>query len=193
MDRGCLCADPALHLRAAWSRAVAQFSPMALRPISDVMSNVFFPPTALRCSRPKEPDCGLRICSHRGEPWAEMLRGRQPLPSINNFYGQTECNIVPQLKQPVSTPPGMYRQPVPAYSGVDVDEIRQKTKATSAIRKGSASICWLLRARMKRAEISRRLMRRRRRRNSIDSALCRARYVITQAATASSAKIEIVC
>ena len=60
--------------------------------------NVFFPPTALRMLRAADARIeGLRSVASGGEPLgAQMLAwGREALGvEINEFYGQTECNMV---------------------------------------------------------------------------------------------------
>ncbi len=60
--------------------------------------NVFFPPTALRMMKAEDAKVsGLRSVASGGEPLgAEMLAwGRQAFGlDINEFYGQTECNMV---------------------------------------------------------------------------------------------------
>ncbi|MCX7566269.1 AMP-binding protein [Sulfitobacter sp. F26169L] len=60
--------------------------------------NVFFPPTALRMLKAEGAEItGLRSVASGGEPLgAEMLAwGRSALGvDINEFYGQTECNMV---------------------------------------------------------------------------------------------------
>lgn len=60
--------------------------------------NIFFPPTALRMLRAQDMRItGLRSVASGGEPLgAEMLDwGRDALGvTINEFYGQTECNMV---------------------------------------------------------------------------------------------------
>ena len=59
--------------------------------------NVFFPPTALRMLKVADQEIsGLRSVASGGEPLgAEMLAwGRKAFGvSINEFYGQTECNM----------------------------------------------------------------------------------------------------
>lgn len=60
--------------------------------------NVFFPPTALRMLKAADqPVAGLRSVASGGEPLgAEMLDWGQHAfgLTINEFYGQTECNMV---------------------------------------------------------------------------------------------------
>ena len=66
--------------------------------VQGAVRNVFFPPTALRMLRAADARIdGLRSVASGGEPLgAEMLAwGRNAFGvQINEFYGQTECNMV---------------------------------------------------------------------------------------------------
>ncbi|WP_163851064.1 AMP-binding protein [Pseudooceanicola aestuarii] len=82
--------------------------------------NVFFPPTALRMLRAAGARIpGLRSVASGGEPLgAEMLDwGRSALGvTINEFYGQTECNMVVSSCATLFDPrPGCAGRPVPGH------------------------------------------------------------------------------
>jgi len=79
---------------------MAKFTPEGAAQIIAISGarNVFFPPTALKLLKAADArTCGLRSVASGGEPLgAEMLDwGRSALGvTINEFYGQTECNMV---------------------------------------------------------------------------------------------------
>lgn len=111
------------------------------------MRNVFFPPTALRMLKAagaKLP--GLRTVASGGEPLgAEMLAwgcdafGVQ----INEFYGQTECNMVASSCAADFPPrPGCIGKPVPGFDIAVIDDTGQPTDAEGdiAIRRGAPSM-----------------------------------------------------
>ncbi|MEH6673266.1 MAG: AMP-binding protein [Sulfitobacter sp.] len=126
-----------------------KFSPEACARIirdGDVR-NVFFPPTALRMLKAEGAEiAGLRSVASGGEPLgAEMLAwGRQAFGlSINEFYGQTECNMVATSASSQFPPrPGCIGKPVPGHdvAVLDVDGNPTKDEGDVAIRKGSASM-----------------------------------------------------
>ena len=109
--------------------------------------NVFFPPTALRML--KAGACsiaGLRSVASGGEPLgAEMLAWGQTAfgLSINEFYGQTECNMVASSSGTQFPPrPGCIGKPVPGHdvAVLDADGAPAQGEGDVAIRKGSASM-----------------------------------------------------
>lgn len=82
--------------------------------------NIFFPPTALRVLKAAEARIGgLRSVASGGEPLgAEMLAwGREALGvTINEFYGQTECNMIVSSAGSLFAPkPGCIGKPVPGH------------------------------------------------------------------------------
>ncbi|MBQ0715787.1 MAG: AMP-binding protein [Sulfitobacter litoralis] len=109
--------------------------------------NVFFPPTALRMLKAEGAEiAGLRSVASGGEPLgAEMLAwGQQAFDlSINEFYGQTECNMVATSAGSQFPPrPGCIGKPVPGHdlAVLDVEGNPTKDEGDVAIRKGSASM-----------------------------------------------------
>lgn len=109
--------------------------------------NVFFPPTALKMLRGADMRIpGLRSVASGGEPLgAEMLawgRGAFGL-SINEFYGQTECNmVVSSCGARLAPRPGCIGQPVPGFDLAVLDADGQPTGAEGevAIRRGAVSM-----------------------------------------------------
>ena len=109
--------------------------------------NVFLPPTALRLL--KAEGCGLpglRSVASGGEPLgAEMLawgEGAFGL-TINEFYGQTECNMVVSADaQAFPTPPGAIGRPVTGFDVAVIDDRGQHTKGEGdiAVRRGAPSM-----------------------------------------------------
>ncbi len=109
--------------------------------------NVFFPPTALRMLKAADqPIPGLRSVASGGEPLgAEMLAwGKQAFGlTINEFYGQTECNmVVSSCAEDFPVRPGCIGKPVPGHDVAVIDETGQPTdqEGDVAIRRGSASM-----------------------------------------------------
>ena len=111
--------------------------------------NVFFPPTALRMLKAAGTEVGgLRSVASGGEPLgAEMLDwGRDALGvTINEFYGQTECNMVASSASTRFPPrPGCIGKPVPGFeiAVIDVDgaEVAGEGEGEIAIRKGAGSM-----------------------------------------------------
>lgn len=109
--------------------------------------NVFFPPTALRMLKAAEasvPD--LRSVASGGEPLgAEMLDwGRRAFGlSINEFYGQTECNMVASSCSALFSPvPGFIGRAVPGFDVAVIDAAGQPCAGEGdiAIRRGAASM-----------------------------------------------------
>ena len=106
--------------------------------------NVFFPPTALRMLKAEGATLpGLRTVACGGEPLgAEMLDwGRLGLGvTINEFYGQTECNMVLSSCGLLFAPrPGATGRPVPGHEIAVIDEAGKVTDGEGdiAIRRGS--------------------------------------------------------
>ncbi len=109
--------------------------------------NVFFPPTALRMLRAADISLpGLRSVASGGEPLgAEMLAwGRKTFGlEINEFYGQTECNMVASsCGVDFSAQPGCIGKPVPGHDVAVIDASGAPTadEGDVAIRRGSASL-----------------------------------------------------
>lgn len=109
--------------------------------------NVFFPPTALRMLKVEEAHIpGLRSIGSGGEPLgAEMLDwGRQAFGlTINEFYGQTECNLVACSCADLFEPkPGCIGRVVPGHEVAVLDDAGQPTSGEGdvAVKRGSASM-----------------------------------------------------
>ncbi|WP_027243602.1 AMP-binding protein [Leisingera daeponensis] len=109
--------------------------------------NVFFPPTALRMLKAAGQGLsGLRSVASGGEPLgAEMLAwGRRRLGvTINEFYGQTECNMVASSCAADFEPrPGCIGKAVPGHELAVIDAAGDPTEDEGdvAIRRGSASM-----------------------------------------------------
>ena len=117
--------------------------------------NVFFPPTALRMLK-ADPSLALgsagqglrllRSVASGGEPLgAEMLAwGQQALGvTINEFYGQTECNmVVSSCGADFPVRPGAIGKPVPGHEVAVIDDAGLVTDGEGdvAIRRGSAAM-----------------------------------------------------
>lgn len=109
--------------------------------------NVFFPPTALRMLKAADQALpGLRSVASGGEPLgAEMLAWGQEAfgLTINEFYGQTECNMVASsCAQDFPVQPGCIGKPVPGHDLQVIDAHGAPTaeEGDVAIRRGSASM-----------------------------------------------------
>ena len=109
--------------------------------------NVFFPPTALRMLRANGARiAGLRSIASGGEPLgAEMLNwGRDALGvQINEFYGQTECNMtVSSCGADFDPRPGCIGKPVAGHEVQVIDETGAPTQDEGdiAVRQGSPSM-----------------------------------------------------
>lgn len=109
--------------------------------------NVFFPPTALRMLKAAGQGLdGLRSVASGGEPLgAEMLAwGERSFGlTINEFYGQTECNMtVSSCGVDFPVQPGCIGKPVPGHEVAVIDEDGKPTheEGDVAVRRGSASM-----------------------------------------------------
>ena len=109
--------------------------------------NVFFPPTALRMLKAAEAHIpGLRSVASGGEPLgAEMLDwGREAFGlTINEFYGQTECNMVASSAASLFAPAGgCIGRAVPGHELAVLDEegVPSDGEGDIAIKRGSASM-----------------------------------------------------
>ncbi|SLN33851.1 Acetyl-coenzyme A synthetase [Falsiruegeria litorea R37] len=109
--------------------------------------NVFFPPTALRMLKAAGQGLdGLRSVASGGEPLgAEMLAwGERSFGlTINEFYGQTECNMtVSSCGVDFPVLPGCIGKPVPGHEVAVIDEDGKPTNEEGdvAVRRGSASM-----------------------------------------------------
>jgi len=109
--------------------------------------NVFFPPTALRMLRAADARImGLRSVASGGEPLgSEMLDwGRQAFGvTINEFYGQTECNMVGSSCAALFAPrPGCLGKAVPGHDLAVIDSTGAVTEHEGeiAVRRGSPSM-----------------------------------------------------
>ncbi|WP_136441429.1 AMP-binding protein [Pacificoceanicola onchidii] len=109
--------------------------------------NVFFPPTALRMLKAEGARIsGLRSVASGGEPLgAEMLAwGQESLGvTINEFYGQTECNMVASSCAHLFSPkPGCLGRAVPGFDVAVIDAAGRKTgdEGDIAVRRGAASM-----------------------------------------------------
>ena len=109
--------------------------------------NIFFPPTALRMLKAAGQGLdGLRSVASGGEPLgAEMLAwGRRCLGvTINEFYGQTECNMVASSCAADFEPrPGCIGKAVPGHqlAVISPDGTPAKGEGDVAVKRGSASM-----------------------------------------------------
>ncbi|SHH26724.1 AMP-binding protein [Marivita hallyeonensis] len=109
--------------------------------------NVFFPPTALRMLKAADARIdGLRSVASGGEPLgAEMLAwGRDAFgTTINEFYGQTECNmIVSSCAASFDPVPGAMGRAVPGHpvAVIGPDGLPCEGEGDIAVRRGSASM-----------------------------------------------------
>ena len=109
--------------------------------------NVFFPPTALRMLKAADQAIpGLRSVASGGEPLgAEMLawgRGAFGL-DINEFYGQTECNMVASsCAADFPARPGCIGKAVPGFDLGVIDDAGDPTTGEGdiAVRRGALSM-----------------------------------------------------
>ena len=111
------------------------------------VKNVFFPPTALRLLKSEGARLdGLRSVASGGEPLgAEMLAwGREALGvTINEFYGQTECNmVVSSCGARYATKPGCMGRPVPGFDVSIIDDAGNITdnEGDIAVKRGAPSM-----------------------------------------------------
>lgn len=109
--------------------------------------NVFLPPTALRMLKAADITLpNLRSVASGGEPLgAEMLAwGQRAFDlEINEFYGQTECNmVVSSCGADFPAQPGCIGKAVPGHEVAVIDEHGMPTdeEGDIAIRRGSASM-----------------------------------------------------
>ena len=109
--------------------------------------NIFFPPTALRMLKAADARIpGLRSVASGGEPLgAEMLAwGREALGvDINEFYGQTECNMVASSCGALfKARPGAIGRAVPGFEVAVIDGAGDVTDGEGdiAVRRGAASM-----------------------------------------------------
>jgi acetyl-CoA synthetase len=109
--------------------------------------NIFFPPTALRMLKAEDMRLpGLRTVACGGEPLgAEMLAwGREALGvTINEFYGQTECNMTVSSCNAWFEPrPGSIGKPVPGHEVAVIDDQGNPAgeEGDIAVRRGSAAM-----------------------------------------------------
>ena len=126
-----------------------KFSPEGCQRIVDTadVRNVFFPPTALRMLKAGGfAVTGLRSVASGGEPLgAEMLAwGQDALGvTINEFYGQTECNmVVSSCASQFDPQPGCMGRAVPGFHVDIIDDAGHKTREEGdiAIRSGAPSM-----------------------------------------------------
>ncbi|KNX41768.1 Acetyl-coenzyme A synthetase [Roseovarius tolerans] len=111
------------------------------------VKNVFFPPTALRMLKAEDARIeGLRSVASGGEPLGgEMLDwGRRAFGlTINEFYGQTECNMVGSSCGALFGPrPGALGRAVPGHevAVIDGEGVETRGEGDIVIRRGSASM-----------------------------------------------------
>lgn len=128
---------------------LAKFTPEACAEIIERggVRNVFFPPTALRMLKAAGQGlAGLRSVASGGEPLgAEMLAwgGRRLGVSINEFYGQTECNMVASSCSADFAPrSGCIGKPVPGHevAVIGPDGASAAGEGDVAVKRGSASM-----------------------------------------------------
>jgi acetyl-CoA synthetase len=111
--------------------------------------NIFMPPTALKIMRQVENikerfNLNLRTITVAGEPMGEELLdwGRREFGlTLNEYYGQTECNIVvSNCACLMDVKPGSMGRPVPGHDVRIIDENSQEVELGTigdiAVRKG---------------------------------------------------------
>ncbi|MEM6374204.1 MAG: AMP-binding protein [Pseudomonadota bacterium] len=111
------------------------------------VKNVFFPPTALRVLKAEGVRiAGLRSIASGGEPLgAEMLAwGKTALGvTINEFYGQTECNmVVSSCAARFAPQQGCMGKPVPGFevAVINADGNIMDEEGDIAVRRGAPSM-----------------------------------------------------
>ncbi|AXI46065.1 AMP-dependent synthetase [Sulfitobacter sp. SK012] len=128
---------------------MAKFDPAGCARIIELggVRNVFFPPTALRMLKAAGAEIsGLRSVASGGEPLGpEMLSwGRQAFGlDINEFYGQTECNMVASsCGAEFPARPGCIGHAVPGHeiAVLDAKGVPTTDEGDVAIKRGSASM-----------------------------------------------------
>src|SRR5690606_26092634 len=109
--------------------------------------NIFFPPTALKMLKAADIRIdGLRSVASGGETLGgEMLDwGRQAFGlEINEFYGQTECNMVASSASNMfPARPGAIGKPVPGFDlqVIDEDGLPTEGEGDIAVRRGAGSM-----------------------------------------------------
>lgn len=109
--------------------------------------NVFFPPTALRMLKAADVEIkGLRSVASGGEPLgAEMLEWGQRAFElmINEFYGQTECNMIASSASDLfAARANCIGKPVPGFELTVLNDAGEPTftEGDIAVRKGAASM-----------------------------------------------------
>ncbi|WP_252737558.1 AMP-binding protein [Citreicella sp. C3M06] len=112
-----------------------------------LVRNVFLPPTALRMLKAANTGIpGLRSVASGGEPLgAEMLDwGRNAFGvAINEFYGQTECNMVASSCGALFTPrPGCIGKPAPGFriGVIDAEGAETPGEGDIAIARGAGAM-----------------------------------------------------
>ncbi|MBL1406174.1 MAG: AMP-binding protein [Rhizobiales bacterium] len=138
---------PALHHGVPVLAArLPKFNSKACKEIIETagIKNVFFPPTALKMLKAENVKIeGLRSVASGGEPLgAELLEwGKKNLGvSINEFYGQTECNmIVTSCANLFETRAGYTGRIVPGHSVSVIDDNGDITdqEGDIAVRRGT--------------------------------------------------------
>lgn len=129
---------------------LAKFTPEAAAGViaRGGVRNVFFPPTALKLLKAENRHIpGLRSVASGGEPLgAEMLDwGRRAFGlTINEFYGQTECNMVASSAGSLFPPrPGCIGKAVPGFDlavlGPD-GPLGEGAEGDIAVKRGAASM-----------------------------------------------------
>ncbi|NDR56413.1 AMP-binding protein [Aliiruegeria sabulilitoris] len=111
------------------------------------VKNVFFPPSALRTLRAADVEIlGLRSVASGGEPLgAEILEwGKAAFGlNINEFYGQTECNMVVSACEALFEPrPGAMGKAVPGHEleVIGPDGMPCDGEGDISVKRGSASM-----------------------------------------------------
>ncbi len=141
---------PALHHRGPIvASRVDKFGSQMCREIIELgdVKNIFFPPTALRLLKAEGfTISGLRTVACGGEPLGEEMQrwGKQALGlTINEFYGQTECNMVLSSCEKWFAPKqGAIGKPVPGHQVEVIDDQGNPTheEGDIAVKRGSASM-----------------------------------------------------
>lgn len=111
------------------------------------VKNIFFPPTALRLLKAEGFSISnLRTVGCGGEPLGEEMQrwGKDALGlTINEFYGQTECNMVLASCNPWFKPKsGAIGKTVPGHEVEVIDEAGKPTlkEGDISVKRGSASM-----------------------------------------------------
>lgn len=141
---------PALHFGVpVVASRIAKFNGSSCQGVISAggVRNVFFPPTALRMLKAEGTELtGLRTVGCGGEPLGEEILnwGRKALGlTINEFYGQTECNLVIATCGLLFDPrPGCMGRQVPGHEVAVIDASGKCTEEEGdiAVKRGSASM-----------------------------------------------------